>query len=314
MADCAKGKIWGKIDMMNLFFQTLVHPDHVKYTTTLTPFGLWEWVVMPIGLRNSPATHQHQVTLALSELIRRICHVYLDNIIIWSSSLVEHKVNVMAVLEALCIAQLYCSTKKLALFMMQINFLGHDISMEGIEADGSKVEQVLNWQAPTLAKQVWQFLGLVHYISVFLLALVEHTAILTLLMKKECNATFPPWKLEHQCTFEAIKRLVLSHDCLMTINHHEPGKNKIFMTCNASKRCTGAVLSFGETWESLRPVAFNSQQLKGPELHYPVHEQELLSIMPALAKWRVDLLGTHISIYTDHKTIENFDGQQDLSL
>ena len=50
LADCAKGKIWGKIDMTNSFFQTLVHPDHVKYTATLTPFGLWEWVVMPMGL------------------------------------------------------------------------------------------------------------------------------------------------------------------------------------------------------------------------------------------------------------------------
>jgi hypothetical protein len=58
LADCAKGVIWGKIDMTNSFFQTLVHPEHIKYTAMLTPFGLWEWVVMPMGLRNSPATHQ----------------------------------------------------------------------------------------------------------------------------------------------------------------------------------------------------------------------------------------------------------------
>jgi hypothetical protein len=58
LADCSKGKVWGKIDMANSFFQTLVHPDHVKYTTTLTPFGLWKWVVMLMGLRNSPMTHQ----------------------------------------------------------------------------------------------------------------------------------------------------------------------------------------------------------------------------------------------------------------
>jgi hypothetical protein len=58
LADCTRGKVWGKIDMTNSFFQTLVHPDHVKYMATLTPFRLWEWVVMPMGLRNSPATHQ----------------------------------------------------------------------------------------------------------------------------------------------------------------------------------------------------------------------------------------------------------------
>ena len=50
LADCSKGNIWGKIDMTNSFFQTLMHHNHIKYTATLTPFGLWEWVVMPMGL------------------------------------------------------------------------------------------------------------------------------------------------------------------------------------------------------------------------------------------------------------------------
>ena len=101
LADCSKGKIWGKIDMTNSFFQTCVNPDHVKYTATLTPFGLWEWLVMPMGLRNAPATHQRRVTMALSHLIGKICHVYIDDIIIWSTTLSEHKKNLSTVLEAL---------------------------------------------------------------------------------------------------------------------------------------------------------------------------------------------------------------------
>ena len=75
LTDCSWRKIWGKINMTNSFFQTLVHPDHVKYMATLTPFGLWEWVVMLMGLRNSPATHQCHVTLVLSYLISKICHI-----------------------------------------------------------------------------------------------------------------------------------------------------------------------------------------------------------------------------------------------
>lgn len=279
LADCAKGKIWGKINITNSFFQTLVHPDHVKYTTMLTPFRLWEWVVMPMGLRNSPATHQQRVMQALSDLIGRICHVYLDDIIIWLSSLAEHKANVALVLEALQMAQLYCSTKKSSLFMMDVHFLGHDISADGIAADGSKVEHVLKWQAPTSVKQVRQFLGLVRYISAFLPALAEHTAVLTPLTKKECNKSFPVWTSEHQSAFEAIKGLVLSCDCLMTIDHHNPGENQIFIMCDTSQRHMGAVLSFVESWESARPVVFESRQLRAAELHYLVHEQEMLSIM-----------------------------------
>lgn len=49
IADCAKGRIWAKIDMTNSFFQTKVHPDNIKYTSVTTPFGLYEWTVMPMG-------------------------------------------------------------------------------------------------------------------------------------------------------------------------------------------------------------------------------------------------------------------------
>ena len=191
--------------MTNSFFQMLVNPDHIKYTATLTPFGLWEWVVMPMGLRNSPATHQRRVTLALKELIGKICHVYLDDIIIWSSSITEHRRNVTAVLEALKAAELYCSSKKSTLFATEIDFLGHHISERGIEADTTKVSQILNWPAPKSAKHVRQFLGLVRYIAVFLPALAEHTTILTPLTKKECNNEFPPWTNVHQYAFNAIK-------------------------------------------------------------------------------------------------------------
>src|ERR1700692_3197800 len=65
LADCAKGKIWSVIDMTNSFFQTRVHPDDVHLTAVTTPLGLYEWLVMPMGLRNSPAIHQRRMISAL---------------------------------------------------------------------------------------------------------------------------------------------------------------------------------------------------------------------------------------------------------
>ena len=91
------------------------------------------------------------------------------------------------------------------------------------------------------------------------------------------------------------------------------GQNKIFMTTDASDRVLGAVLSFGPTWESVRSVVYDSMMFKGPELNYPVHEKELLVIMRALRKWKVDLLGLEFLVYTDHKTLLNFDRQKDMS-
>jgi len=105
-----------------------MHPDAVKYMAVNMLFGLYEWLVMPMGLQNSPAVHQRCVFVVLRSLIGRVCHVYLDDIIIWSDSLEEHKRNVKLVLESLWAASLYCSPKKSILFCTEVDFLGHHIS------------------------------------------------------------------------------------------------------------------------------------------------------------------------------------------
>jgi uncharacterized protein YcgI (DUF1989 family) len=98
--------------MTDSFFQTRMHSDDIPLTIVSTPFSLYEWLVMPIGLRNMPAIHQWRVAVALHEFIGKICHVYLDDIVIWSDSIEEHHHNTCIILEALCAAHLYCNPKR----------------------------------------------------------------------------------------------------------------------------------------------------------------------------------------------------------
>ena len=106
---------------------------------------------------------------------------------------------------------------------------------------------------------------------------------------------------------------MVGQDCPTTIDHAVPGKNKIFLTCDASDWHTGAVLSWGKTWETAQPVAFHSVQLNTAKRNYLVHKKELLVIIHSLKKWQSDLLGLPIFTYTDHQTLENFNTQRDLS-
>ena len=71
------------IDMNDSFFQTRIHPDDVPLMAVSTPFGLYKWLVMPMGLWNAPTIHQHRVAIVLCKFIGKICHVYLDDIVIW---------------------------------------------------------------------------------------------------------------------------------------------------------------------------------------------------------------------------------------
>lgn len=311
LACAGNAKYWAKLDMTNSFFQTRVHPDHIKYTAVRTPFGLVEWPVMPMGLTNAPATHQRRMNRALQGLIGKICFVYLDDIIIWSDSLEEHRKNVKLVLEALKAAGLYASPGKSELCLDRVEFLGHVIDRDGIHPDPKKVEKILAWPTPRSATHVRQFNGLTHYLAKFLPHLADQMLILTPLTTDEAEKNFI-WGESHQAAFIEIKRIVTTAPCLTTIDFKDP-EQKIFVHCDASKYAVGCQLSVGKDWRSARPVAFESKQLNPAQQRYPTHERELFAIIHALRKWRVYLLGTHFEIYTDHDTLLNLKTQPELS-
>jgi hypothetical protein len=236
--------------MTNSFFHTRMHPDSIPLTAITTPFGLYEWLVMPMGLCNSPSFHQRHVANVLRDHIGKICHIYMDDIIIWSQSVQEHIEHTRLIMRCLQEHGLCLNAKKSKFFCTEVDFLGHHISARGIEANSSHVEKILSWPRPKSASDVRSFLGLVRYIAVYLSNLAEHTSILTPLTSKEMDKNFPDWTSEHEDAFNAIKAAVVSRECLTVIDHENPADNKIFVTCDASDRRTGAVLSWGPTWET----------------------------------------------------------------
>ena len=163
LTDCAKGHIWSHLDMTNSFFQTWVHPDDVHLTAVTTPFGLYKWTAMPQGLKNVPLIHQHWVNAALCPFIGKICHIYIDNIVIWSNTVHEHVKHIDIVMKALIAAWLFCNPKKCAFFLMEMDFLSHHISTCGIELNTLKIQKILDWPVPTSSTEVQAFLGLVQW-------------------------------------------------------------------------------------------------------------------------------------------------------
>ena len=236
-------------------------------------------------------------------------HIGKDkDIVIWSSSVEEHWKNVWMILQALRDADLYCLVKKSELFTTELDFLGHHISARGVEPDKRKVEKIQEWPVPKCAKDVRKFLGLVQYLAAFLPRLAEHCTVLTPLTTKEAQKEWPKRTNLHQAAFQNIKDIVDGSECLTTIDHGGMDGRKIFITCDVSDRRTGACLSFGKTWELARPVAWDSVQLSKAKKNYPTHKKEMLAIVRALRKFRADLLGTHFTVYTDHRMLECFRG------
>ncbi|SGY12993.1 BQ5605_C011g06674 [Microbotryum silenes-dioicae] len=311
LAVAARARFWSKIDMTNSFFQTKMAEEDIPKTAVATPWGLFEWVVMPMGLSNAPATHQRRVNKALSSLIGKSCFAYLDDITIFSDTMEDHQTHVKEVLEALRRADLYCSPKKTELFRTSCDFLGHVISRNRIVADQSKVERIVGWPRPRTVTELRGFLGLVQYLRKFINGLAQHTKPLADLTSKNANVRLM-WGAEQERHFNAIKAIVTLLPCLKPIDHTDSA-DPLWVMTDASNVGIGAVLLQGQDWRKAHPVAYWSRQYISAEVNYPTHEQELLAVVDALRQWRVNLMGVHFHVLSDHESLKYLKTQENLS-
>ena len=300
----------GKIDLVNAFYQILVEAGDIHKTAIKTPFGLYEWTVMPQGLCNAPATFQRFMNYVLREYIGKICAVYQDDIAIFSNSIEEHKRNVHLILQALRNHGITASVDKSILFADRIEFLGHFISSKGIEADPAKLEKVANWPTPTSASQILEFNGLVNYLAMFdfVPGLADHSAILTDLTRK--GVPFR-WEKKHEDAFRMIKKLARSVRFLQRIDY-ESG-DPIWLIADVSNRGVGGYVAQGQNWRTARPIGFYSRQYRPAEVNYPTHEQEMLAIISCMKHWYPQLTGTHFTVLSDHAPLQYWKTQRDLS-
>ena len=129
-------------------------------TAFITPWGLFEWNVMPFGLCNAPATFQHLMNHILRKYLGNFTLVYLDDIIIYSKTWKGHLNHLRLVFETLKGAGLMVKVKKYEFVKKELKFLGHIISREGIRTDPEKIEKMVNIGPPKNFKELRSRLGL----------------------------------------------------------------------------------------------------------------------------------------------------------
>ena len=124
---------------------------------------MFKFEKISFGLRNVPATFQHLMETVLTILVRKICYVYLDDILIVGRTLEEHLENIARVLDRLQEEGLKLKPSKWHFLLKQIQYLGHTVSDQGILLDVNKVKVVQNFSIPTDLKSMRSFLGLASY-------------------------------------------------------------------------------------------------------------------------------------------------------
>lgn len=146
------------LDLASGFHQIEVDEKDIKKTAFNVENGQYDYTRMPFGLKNAPATFQRVMDNVLRDLQNKICLVYMDDIIAFSTSLAEHTQNLRKVFDALQNANLKIQLDKSEFLQKQVEFLGHIVTQEGIKPNPNKIAAVSNYPIPRTQKEIKQFL------------------------------------------------------------------------------------------------------------------------------------------------------------
>ena len=299
-------KFFSKIDLRSGYHQVRIAEGDVPKTAFRTRYGHFEFVVLPFGLTNAPATFMQLMQDVFRPYLDDFAVVFLDDILIYSRTEREHMDQVKKVLLKLREHKLFAKASKSDFFKQSIDFLGYVITADGITMDSNKVKAIVEWPSPLKnITDVRSFLGLAGYYRRFVKGFSKLSSPLSELLKKE--KAFD-WTEREQKAFEVLKEAITSAPILIS---PDTTKNYV-VTTDASGFATGAVLQ-QDHGKGLQPIAFMSHKMNAAEKNYPVHEQELLAIVHALREWRHYLHGTEFEVVTDHMSLKHFLTQPRLS-
>lgn len=306
--DVAAAKYRSKIDMSDAYEQIRIMPEDVWKTAFSTVYGTFVSHTMQQGDCNAPATFQRLMTHIFREYIGDFVHVYMDDIFIYSDTVEDHQRHIGLVLDKLRENHLYLVATKCDFYSTQMDCLGHLIDEHGIHADSDKMSKVRNWPTPKTYNEVQRFLGLVQYLSSFMPDVSMYSSVLSGMVR---NGREFLWRPIHEHCFRMIKEMACKYPILKPID--PKSSEPIWVVCDASIYGVGVIYGQGEDWQSCRPAGFMSKRFTAAQRNYRTYEQETLAMIEALAKWSDKLLGRKFTIVTDHKALEFFDSQKNLT-
>ena len=244
--------------------------DRTK-TAFSTKEGHWEYRRLPFGLKTAPATFQRMMNVVLSGLTGSRCFVFLDDIVIYAKSLLEHDSKVRLVFDRFRESNLKLKPEKCEFLRKEVSYLGHVISENGVLPDETKTKVIDEFPTPQTVKQLRSFLGLMSYYRRFIQGFSKLAAPLHKLLQKDARYE---WTDEQERAFRSLKSKLISPPILRYPDY----SRRFVLTTDASNEGLGAVLSQGEIGKDL-PVAFASRSLNKAERNYSTTEKELLAIV-----------------------------------
>ena len=314
--DALKGaRLFSSLDLQSAYNQVQMHPDDQHKTAFSSPLGLYEYTRMPFGLCNAPGTYQRLMQTVFREELFNSLLCYLDDILVYSTTIAEHLERLEVVFVKLQKFGLKLAPNKCSLFKTEVLYLGHQVSAEGIATDPKKIEAVSNWAVPTTLKELRTFVGFASYYRRYVPQFTQVATPLHRLITAACKEVKEKPRLRSKFTlgnrwdetcaasFVALKKALTSAPVLGFADYSKP----FIVETDACDTGLGAVLSQQQEDGRLRVIAYASRGLRGAEKNsasYSSKKLELLALKWAITdKFRDYLIGGSCVVYTDNNPL-----------